>query len=344
MIKIIEKESEEEQSTLMKQVLIEGVLYYFMPIPVAIKYADKIQSGFFIPLSETKRVRIQFGDSDLDEKLSNYQEKGLESILLAEEDYYNFLKAIKGNLISFFLKSESSEVRTLNMAQMYILIRKAVTYIGLNEEDILESEDITKKVIENIKGISKVYGPLRVFIKDNQDEFLKNMLVAYSGIALANALGWKTPGIKDKIVQICLFSDITLTSADYFNIIIADGNKSKLSKNVMSHPLDAARIVSTTKNAFGREVIQAIEQHHELPCGSGYPKKIKGLAINQLSALQIVSRTFIDTLVISNFSYDDRKEFILSMVSKFNFPNFAQPCKALFLIMDIEPEKQAYHD
>lgn len=338
-----QKQEVEEKQVLAEQITIDGILFYHMPIDVSIKYSKKINSGFFVPLSSTKRIRIHFGDADVRSKLESYRDKGLNSILLAEDDYYSFLKTIKHSLIGFFVKDDDLSSETLNMDQIFLLVKKAIIYMGLSENIATVGEIVNRKVLQWAKTVPSINGAMKVFQRDNQDEFLKNLMVSCTSIALIDALNWSTPQIKEKISQICLLSDITLSANGFIDIIVSNGNPSKFTASTYNHPLDAGRMVSRTRNSVGREVIWAIEQHHELPDGSGYPKKIKGLAIGQLSAIQIVSRTFINKLIEFDFAYDDRRKFIDEMIQKFNFPNFAQPCNALYLIMGLEPSKQAGH-
>lgn len=330
-------ESKDENSGLAKQVSIDGVLFYHMPINVAIKYADKITSGFSVPLSETKRVRIHPEDDDIKSKMEGYKEKGLESILLAEDDYYEFVKKIKHGLIGFFLNGQD-EIKELNLEQMLGLVKRVTLYIGLNPDIVELSEEIVRGVFQKIRTVSVIAEPLREYQKKNQNEFLKSLMVCYTSVGLIDSINWTSPGIKEKIAHVCLFSDITLTPEDYTQMLLVEKDSSKYSKNLLNHPIDAANLVSRTRNAVSNEAIIAIRQHHELPDGSGYPKQIKGLTINNLSAVQIVARRFINSLIDTDFAYDDRKTFIKEMLQDFNYPNFVQPCKALYQIMGLEPE------
>lgn len=321
---------------LAKEVTIDGVVYYFMPIDVAIKYSEKIKSGFYIPLSAEKRVRIEFGDDDIKGKMNKYKEKGLENILFATEDYYKFLQSIKRGLTGFFIKDEEMAAKALSQQQILLLVNKAVKYIGLDDGLVTISEEIANKVLNWVKTVPNIYQLFKPFIAQNQDEHLKNLFVGYIGIGLVRALGWPPP-IYEKIFQAAIFGDITLTEKDYMDVIVANGDRSKWPKTFINHPTDAARIISRTKNAFSREVLRAIEQHHEYPDGSGFPSSLKGLSIDQMSAMLIVARHFVNQLVESDFAYDDRKKFIDQMlVEKFDSNNFSQPCKSLYLIMGIE--------
>ena len=82
---------------------------------------EKITSGFFVPLSKTKRVRIHPEDDDIKTKMEGYKEKGLESILLAESDYFEFVKKIKHGLIGHFL-NDQDDPKQLDMEQMLGLV------------------------------------------------------------------------------------------------------------------------------------------------------------------------------------------------------------------------------
>jgi hypothetical protein len=331
-------QTKDGNSGLARQITIDGVLFYHMPINVAIKYADKITSGFFVPLSEAKRVRIHPEDDDIKTKMEGYKEKGLESILLAEADYYEFVKKIKHGLIGHFL-NDHDDPRQLDIEQMLALVKRVTIYIGLAPTNVELAEEVVRSVFSKIKTVSIITEPLREFQRNNQNEFLKSLMVCYTSIGLIDAINWTSPGIKEKIAHVCLFSDLTLSAEDYTEMLLADNDHTKFSKKILNHPIDAANLVGRTRNAVSNEAITAIRQHHELPDGTGYPKKIKGLTINNLSAVQIVARMFINSLVETNFAYDDRQAFIRDLLRNFNYPNFAGPCRALYQIMGLEPEE-----
>jgi len=330
-------ETQEKKSGLAEPINIDGVVFFHMPINVAIKYAEKITSGFFVPLSVTKRVRIHPDDDDIKSKMEGYKEKGLESILLAEEDYYEFIKKIKHGLIGFFL-NDQDDIKQLDLQQMLGLVKRVTLYIGLAPENVELGEEIVRTVFQKIKTVSVIAEPLREFQRNNQNEFLKSLMVCYTSIGLIDAINWTSPGIKEKIAHVCLFSDLTLTQEDYTQMLLVENDPSKFSKKILNHPIDASNLVGKTRNAVSNEAVMAIRQHHELPDGTGYPKKIKGLTINNLSAVQIVARKFIENLIETDFAYDDRRVFIRDLLKSLNYPNFAQPCKALYQIMGLEPE------
>lgn len=334
--------SEEKTSAMASAVEIEGIVYYNMPLTVAIKFADKITSGFYVPLSEKKRVRIEHGDSDVKEVLLNYNEKGLDNLLFAVEDYYAFLRKIKKGMTGFFQKEDAELVdKKLTVTQVFHLLKKAVAYVGLPAETIELSEEVNKKVIQDLKNIPELYDVYKKFMTECQDEFLKNMFVSYICVGLIDALSWKTPGIKEKMIKACLLSDMTLCEKDFLTMTICKENKTPLPKHILNHPKDAARLLSSkSRNLLSPEMILIVEQHQELPDGSGYPNGLKSRQINQLSAVNIVARGFVNELIDSDFAYDNREKMIEDVAKKFEFPNFHAAAKALKIVLGIAKEEE----
>jgi len=322
----------------IKQLEIEGELYTFLPIDVAIKYSDKIKSGFFIPLNETKRDRIEVDDGDLKNNLLKYKEKGLQNILFEERDYDLFLRAIKKGLTGFFFKEDENN-KGLNIKQILFLVRKSTVYIGIEEAVVNSGEEQIEKFLSWIKGSAKLAPAFRNYLKENQEQFVINIFASYVGIALAQALNWP-PHIAEKITQASILGDICLSENDYFSQIAANGDRELWTKNYLNHPMIMAKTLKKYHSAtISRDVMRAVEQHQELPDGSGYPKALKGLSIDQLSAIIIVARTFTDALVASNFSYDNRQEFVDGLLEdKFDYSNFKNPTKVLYTIMGIDLE------
>lgn len=322
----------------VRQMEIEGEVYTFLPLDVAVKYSDKIRSGFYVPLNETKRVRIEFGEGDLKNKLISYKDKGLENILFAEEDYNLFLRGIKRGLTGFFIKEDENN-KSLNLQQILFLVRKSIIYIGLDEKYADIGEENIDKFFSWIKGSPKLQPYFKNFLRENQEQFVINVLASYIGIALAEQLNWP-PHIAEKITQASILGDICLTENDYFSFIAANGDRSKWTESYRCHPMTMSKLLQKHhSNTISREVIRAVEQHQELPDGSGYPQGLKGLSIDQLSAIIIVARTFTDALVASDFAYDDRQKFVDDLLQeKFDYSNFKNPTKALYLVMGLEQD------
>lgn len=333
--------SEPEANAKIKQLTIDGQLYTFLPIDVAIKYHDKIKSGFFVPLNETKRVRIELEEGDIRNKMETYRDKGLENILFAEDDYDLFLKAIKRGLTGFFMKEDGEEFKSLNFQQIQFLVRKSIIYVGLEEKVANVGEENFEKFLTWMKSSQKLSPLFKNFLKENQDQFIINLFASYVGIALAEALNWP-PHLGEKITQASLLGDLCLSEADYFSFIASNGDRSKWTETYQNHPLIMSKALQKNHaNTISREVVRAVEQHQECPDGSGYPAGLKGLSIDQLSAILIVARTFTDALVESNFAYDDRKKFVDTLLEeKFDYPNFKNPTKALYIIMGLEEDEK----
>lgn len=323
----------------LKQVNIDGELYIYLPIDVAIKYSEKINSGFFVPLNETKRVRIEFGVEDLKGKLLSYKDKGLENILFAEDDYNLFLKAIKRGLTGFFFK-EDENAKGLSLQQILFLVRKSIIYVGLEERYCDLGEDNVHKFFDWIKGSPKIAPQFKTFLKENQEQFIINVFASYVGIALAEQLNWP-PHIAEKITQASLLGDICLTEEDLLASIAANGDRKKWTENYRNHPVTISKqLQKNHSHTISREVIRAVEQHQELPDGSGFPHGLKGLSIDQLSAIIIVARNFTDAMVESDFAYDNRKDFVDQLLAeKFDYSNFKNPTKALYRVMGVEEEE-----
>jgi hypothetical protein len=327
----------------LRQINIDGELYTYLPIDVAIKYSEKIHSGFFVPLNEKKRVRVEFGESDLKGKLQGYREKGLESILFAEDDYNLFLRAIKRGLTGFFFK-EDENGKGLSLQQILFLVRKSIIYVGLEERCADLGEENVNKFFSWIKGAPKLQPWFKGFLKENQEQFIINVFASYVGIALAEQLNWP-PHISEKITQASLLGDICLTEDDLLACIAANGDRKKWTDNYYNHPVIIAKqLQKNHSHTISREVIRAVEQHQELPDGSGFPQGLKGLSIDQLSAVIIVARSFTDAMVESDFAYDNRKDFVDQLLAeKFDYSNFKNPTKALYRVMGVEVEEEEKH-
>ena len=72
-----------------------------------------------------------------------------------------------------------------------------------------------------------------------------------------------------------------------------------------------------------------VEQHHERPDGTGFPKKLRHTTITLLSAIQIVAEDFIENLIATNFDHRLHDEILRKFLNRYYQGNFRKAAMSL---------------
>lgn len=178
----------------------------------------------------------------------------------------------------------------------YKLIKRNVHEMNISTEVIITTEkciNIVQSIVKKIPSLEALYGTLR----DSEDiDFNQMVTLCFICNHLIDNIEWGTSEQKVKLTFVSFFHNITLSSE---HVLINDNESlNKMSKNkeeqirVLSHALDAAKIVSRFKKIIPLGVDTIIKQHHGSVSGKGFnsfPQSISPLAIIFLVADEWVS-------------------------------------------------------
>lgn len=91
----------------------DGKSFCALPLEVAVRHADKIQSSFLMVFPSGKRISIHHDTSNMKSVLQGYLDKGLKDIYLQEQDYLDFLASIRLCLADKLFDKKQSEEETV---------------------------------------------------------------------------------------------------------------------------------------------------------------------------------------------------------------------------------------
>ncbi len=80
----------------------------------------------------------------------------------------------------------------------------------------------------------------------------------------------------------------------------------------------------------------SLEQHHEKPDGTGFPKKLRHSTITLLSAIQIVAEDFIENLITTNFDHRVHDELLRKFLLRYYQGNFRKAAMSLCKMFGVE--------
>ena len=201
--------------------------------------------------------------------------------------------------------------------------------IGISDEQVDCTNQIIKETIDSLLSDSK-----------SKDHFIKlceiegfyighSMLIIYIAGRIINELDFNFSTTMPKICSAAFYHDFSLFGLDieYDEMKTHDIKDLELSKQIFDHPMTSGQYLVTSSELI-EDTKKIIREHHELPNGDGYPKKLTASQISPLSCLFILSQQITFCLIRNNFSKERLNIFLDNAEAEFNQANFSKFYKA----------------
>lgn len=308
-------------------------------IKVPIKYLLQFDEDFFnaeifIKLGDEKYVKITLKDDGFKDTIKSYSEKGLIDVYLFEQDYLAILGQIKLRISNNNLYDpETIKIVPMeSLESMFNMAKDVIVHFGATPEVITLCKNINTQALKFISNKQNIFKYFKEFKENCSDEFLKSILTSHLMMLMIDQFSWRSSAIKEKAALGCLLCDIVLSKDDFkwFEKKILD--KSRVPEVVLKHPLTISNLLKRNGDLVSMETLSIIEQHHELPDGSGFPLGLTANRIHQLSAIYIVSHYFITQLVKENFNYEKKDKILKDIHFHYNEGPFEKIYEILYSI------------
>jgi CheY-like chemotaxis protein len=296
-----------------------------------------LKSDIYIRLSETKfvklfRVGAEFDHDDLERY---YQEKQVEYMYLRRLETGEFIEKFRRDLEELLARKDlklDEHIATAASAQE--TVHELVRRLGFSAE-VLElakaNVALALKLIGSNPRLSEIIGKVA-----NDGNYLSHhaVLLAHVACCVAKEMEWGSEATFHKLVLAAYMHDISLKNPELAKINTIrelQEQKSQFTadevKEYHLHPARSADIVRSFKD-IPADVDVIVQQHHERPNGSGFPRGLMHNYIAPLSAVFILSHDLAQEVLQKGASFSlqifvkDRKPF-------FNQGNFKKVITAL---------------
>ena len=302
-----------------------------VPLDIAKKYPSLLKTHFYlktkIETGEEKFFKIRHDITAAVEILDRYEEKGCKEIYFEKEGYESFLKDIKLSLQSKIfdpstMTGEKDRIMTLNEA--YQLLRQSLNNLGLTDGTIQFAEEVNKASIQAMRAAPNLFVLFKKFKSRCQDGFLYAMFTSYFSTCILDEYSWSSTAIKEKVSLAALLMDLSLSEEDFKTVLHAPLDGDGLPSALYNQPKDLASKLTKYMNILGREVIQCVERHHEMPDGSGFPQGLDAQRIGRLPSTLIMGRYFAEQLIACEFDFQEKDDILMDLLEKFEYPHFNQ--------------------
>ncbi|MDO9181180.1 MAG: response regulator [Bacteriovorax sp.] len=266
-------------------------------IPVSLHFVlllEKAPSDLYIRISDSKYLKCLNGGEPfgMDDN-AKYLSKSVSKLYVKKPSNEELLTQLLSAAISKLMKKSDLPLNE-KMSIIHAQICDLIQFTGMSEEIAA----ITKENVNQTVSIIMKNNLLDDFWKglNLMGEYPSQLYTLHSMLAsvVVKKLSWSSEATMFKLTLAAFFQDITLTNLSlvkvydhqHFLEIKADYNNKEI-KNYIDHPLKAHDIIVTMKG-IPADIDKIILEQHEMPDGSGFPRKLNANQLGPLSCLFIL--------------------------------------------------------
>ena len=282
-----------------------------------------------------KFIKMNYANDQFVDILRRLQQKDLEEVHIKQEDCKRVLAEIQNSMSSksFYDPKTSDEQRMETAEQSVEVVKNLINQMGVDKQTVDILKSVNQKTINMLNESPSIFMFIKQFKKNCSEEFLRSVLTGYLTSLVIDKFPWKSVPVKEKAALASMLCDITLTKEDFLALKDHELNGTPLDDRIKNHPYEVSKLLAQKKDIIPSETITIIEQHHELPDGTGFPGAIELHRFNQLSSIFIVCQKFTENLFLENFDYNKRVEIITRMKKTYQGRTFDKAMDALTLVV-----------
>jgi CheY-like chemotaxis protein len=264
-------------------------------------YLGICPTPIFIKLSENKYVQI-FKDRDLiDPKdLEKYTVNNYCPLYIKRNDAKKFLDFSEKNIFTFL---DLEEITGDQLVTLHDIMALLANDYQLNPQMLKITNAVVQKSLDFISKFPSAKSLMTEYFKKNNAYLpLQSIMTSHIALGITQKMSWSSEMIQFKLATAGILQNVVLPRFDltqYEEINAIHHNKSTHDKKVIAqyftHPELAAQIVKQLKD-ISPDIDRLILEHHELPNGLGFPRKLISSNIDTLSAVFIMSSQLAETI------------------------------------------------
>ncbi len=292
-----------------------------------IQYSNE-SSEVYIQIHEGKFTKIidessnQLHDKDL---LSHYMQKKLEYIYISKRFYKKVIDECLINIKKEIHKSkEPLDIINIAKIQFHISL-SGLQSIGISDFQIEQVSEVIEETINDIVGNPECKLDLKTLCKDESFLIGHSIITMIIAGAICKETGLNFHPTMKRICMAAFFHDFSLIEHELEEkeAKIYEIEDEKLFQVMINHPINSAKMLPSF-NEIVNDTKRIILEHHEMPNGDGYPKKLTANQIAPLSALFVLSHQITLCLFRNDFDKTRLKDFITNNEIVFKQGNFSK--------------------
>jgi response regulator RpfG family c-di-GMP phosphodiesterase len=307
-------------------------------VPISINFLhflEKTPADIYIKVSDSKYLKCFESNADFNlEDKEKYLNKSLTNLYCRNLSNKPTTESIILRAIEkIMLKNDLPLSDRMEIAHSQLT--ELIKFTGMTPE---LSEVIKENINQTTVFIAK-NALLNDFWKkiNLKGEYPANLYTLHTMLAsvILKKLQWNTEATFFKLTLAAFFQDITLDSValmklyDYSDFLLLESNLTRPEiKNYLDHSIKASELISSIKN-MPPDIDKIILEQHEMPDGSGFPRKLPANKLGPLTCTFILSGILARYILNEGEKFNLQKFIEIFEARGYNKGNF----KAIFEII-----------
>jgi HD-GYP domain-containing protein (c-di-GMP phosphodiesterase class II) len=332
---MIEVQKREEQKAL-----VSGSPADFTPLKLRSFYLFKtIPTDAYVKLSDEKYMKvIQKETMYTQAQIQQLARRKVKELHLYRDQAILLLESSMVECIVFIQKQKEPRelleifIRSVSLIQSYMRI------LGIS----VSVTELTSRLIKRIGKIYAEVGDLKKLLKlfpfQKGDIAEKAILTAFFSEFMLDRIDFKAKASKDKLALAAIMCDCTLENEELATIVSLHDQNLQLfahdeKKQFEEHPIKASELAQLFTKI--PEVDFIIQQHHEMPDGSGFPSGINGQTITTVSAIFIIANNLSTYICKKGLNLENIQSGLNQMRDTHHKHQFRKPFAAICEEFDV---------
>lgn len=303
----------------------------------AVLRLNVIPCDVYLKLRDGKYVKIINKEQVFERKLiEKLIVKGVRQFFVNRSELSNYGNSVFNSLTSNLklnlhskdkIKQSQINSKAINVVKMNLM---KCGFSEASMEAVDQIADLQLELIKSTPALNEFLEKFQLFAKSNADH---TRIVNYISVAILKELSWDSESTLEKMSLTVLLHDISLPER-FFN----ERNEEKYDENdkkiFLRHPEDSAHIAKNF-SSIGMGIDKFILEHHELPDGKGFPKKINYNNIHPMSAVLHLADRMSDIIWSYDYDMDKANDELKSLKSFYSRGFYRKPYDALCRVFKI---------
>ena len=270
-----------------------------------------IPCDVFLKLNDGKFIKV-INSNEMFEKtlIQKLILKGIKYFFVNRSELSSYSDAVLNTLTASIKtkKKKSNEIQKsqLNSTALNVL-KKNIIKCGISESLIIAADEIINLQLDLIKSSKQLEGFIEKFQLFRKASADHTRIVNYIIFAILKDLTWDSESTIQRMSFASLLHDISLPEIFYTQPHDTEEQINNLSdeyKNMyLKHPEESAHIAKNFDSISGG-VDRFILEHHELPNGKGFPRRLNYNHIHPLTAVLHLSDFIADLMWVHDYNMD----------------------------------------
>ena len=251
-----------------------------------------VKTDVFLRISPEKFIKIVNAneEDEIKKVCQKYQDKFFTYFYLTVDDYRYFIDD-QTQVVKDLLNKMAMDAATKAMGTLVIHsgMQSKIKELGITEsvvDDVKSVMDQSSKILEESKSLNSLFDKVmrgKNFISEN------SLMVSLVLGRIGDKISWMNSNAMEKLLMAAILHDSAIEDDELAKCTtLNDSSLTKEEKEIIKeHPFQAANIIRNS-GLLLPDVDNIVEQHHEMPDGSGFPRGISSAQISPMSATFIV--------------------------------------------------------